>query len=84
MTRPEYILACRTTRCSFDSVCGIIYQTALVAYQVKGDEQGRTVTIPALAAIHKRAGDEKITGLEVYGDATPMKEIVKEVMSSRG
>ncbi|KAG9101141.1 hypothetical protein FRC06_003319 [Ceratobasidium sp. 370] len=70
-------------RCSYDTVRGIIYQTTLLTYEVKGDQQGRKITVPGLAAIHKRPGEDKISGLEVYADTTPMKEIVKEVMSSK-
>ncbi|KAG8743222.1 hypothetical protein FRC10_000223 [Ceratobasidium sp. 414] len=57
--------------------------TALVTYEVKGDQQGRKITVPALAVIHKRQGEEKISGLETYGDTTTMKEVVEEVMSGK-
>ncbi|KAG8706380.1 hypothetical protein FRC08_001105 [Ceratobasidium sp. 394] len=70
-------------RCYYDTTSGIIYQTGLMTYEVKGDQQGRKITMPALAVIHKQQGKETISGLEVYADTTPMKEVAQEVMSSK-
>ncbi|KAG9121414.1 hypothetical protein FRC07_002639 [Ceratobasidium sp. 392] len=72
-----------TLRCSYDTMRGIIYQTALLTYEVKGDSQGRKITVPVLAVVHKQLDAEQASGIEIYADTTPMKEVVKEVLSSR-
>ncbi|KAG8768041.1 hypothetical protein FRC12_005870 [Ceratobasidium sp. 428] len=73
----------RILRCSYDTTRGIIYQTTLLTYEVKGDQQSRKITVPGLAVIHKQPAEEKTSGMEIYVDTTPMKEVVKEVMSSQ-
>ncbi|KAG9086108.1 hypothetical protein FRC07_013202, partial [Ceratobasidium sp. 392] len=69
--------------CSYDTTRGIIYQTALLTYEVKGDSQGRKITVFVLAVVHKQAEEEKVSGIEIYAESTLMKEGVKEVLSSR-
>ncbi|CAE6535246.1 unnamed protein product [Rhizoctonia solani] len=67
-------------RLSFDKSLGLIYQTVIITYKVKGDPQGRTVHVPGLGVLHKRAGDNLLTGLEVYIDKAPIEAIAKEVI----
>ncbi|KAG9101140.1 hypothetical protein FRC06_003318 [Ceratobasidium sp. 370] len=68
-----------TIRVSFDSAAGLIYHTASVSMQVKGDPHRRVFTVPALTVLHKKVGEEHTTGMEVYIDISPAKEVLKEM-----
>ncbi|CAE6431979.1 unnamed protein product [Rhizoctonia solani] len=68
------------TRLSFDVPLGLIYQTVVVTYKVKGDPQGRTIQVPGLAALHKRPGENVLRGVEAYVDKAPIEGVVKEVL----
>ena len=68
-------------RHSFDFSLGLIYQTALVTYQIKGDPKGRKVEVPGIAVLHKRVGSSQITGFETYIDKEPLAAIIGELLA---
>ncbi|CCO29561.1 hypothetical protein BN14_03577 [Rhizoctonia solani AG-1 IB] len=72
------------TRISFDVPLGLIYQTTIITYKVKGDLQGRSIQVPGLAVIHKQVGENVLKGFEVYIDREPVAAVVKEVLEGRG
>lgn len=67
-------------RHSFDPPSGLIYQTALVTYQIKGDPKERKVEVPGIAVLHKRVGGHQVTGFETYMDKEPLVSIIQEVL----
>ncbi|KAF8687554.1 hypothetical protein RHS03_09968, partial [Rhizoctonia solani] len=67
-------------RISFDVPLGLIYQTTIISYKVKGDLEGRTIQIPGLAILHKRVGENVLKGFEVYIDKGPIEAVAKEVL----
>ncbi|KAG8713861.1 hypothetical protein FRC11_010708 [Ceratobasidium sp. 423] len=68
------------TRLSFDEPLGLIYQSVVITYKIKGDPEGRTIQVPGLAALHKRAGEDVLRGIEVYVDKAPIEAVVKQVL----
>ncbi|KAF8604426.1 hypothetical protein BDV93DRAFT_522541 [Ceratobasidium sp. AG-I] len=71
-------------RHSFDLPLGLIYQTALVTYQIKGDPKGRQVEVPGIAVLHKQVGSDRITGFETYIDKEPLATIISEILGPSG
>jgi hypothetical protein len=71
----------RTLRVSLDPTNGLIHHTASVSMQVKGDPQERVFVSPAHTVLHKRVGEEQTTGMEVYIDIGPAKEVLKSLAS---
>ncbi|CAE6468859.1 unnamed protein product [Rhizoctonia solani] len=67
-------------RLSFDKDLGLIYQTVIITYKIKGDSQGRTIQVPGLAVLHKPVGENILRGLETYVDTAPVQTVVKEVL----
>ncbi|CAE7140886.1 unnamed protein product [Rhizoctonia solani] len=67
-------------RLSFDKHLGLIYQTVVITYKVKGDPQERTIQVPGLGVLHKRIGEKLLTGFEIYVDKAPIEVVVKEVI----
>ncbi|KAG8768040.1 hypothetical protein FRC12_005869 [Ceratobasidium sp. 428] len=72
-----------TTRVSLDPAAGLIYHSASVSMQVKRDPQERVFTVPALIVLHKKPGKEHATGMEVYIDIGPAKEVLKELAEKK-
>ncbi|KAG8787045.1 hypothetical protein FRC12_015967 [Ceratobasidium sp. 428] len=72
-----------TTRVSLDPAAGLIYHSASVSMQVKGDPQERIFIVPALITLHKKPGEEQATGMEVYIDIGPAKEVLKELAGKK-
>ncbi|CAE6398429.1 unnamed protein product [Rhizoctonia solani] len=68
------------SRISFDVPLGLIYQTVVVTYKVKGDPQGRSIQVPGFSVLHKQVGENLLKGLEVYSDGGPVEAVVKEVL----
>ncbi|KAH7333602.1 hypothetical protein B0J17DRAFT_676038 [Rhizoctonia solani] len=67
-------------RLSFDKYLGLIYQTVVITYKIKGDPQGRIIQVPGLGVLHKPVGENILRGLETYVDTTPVQAVVKEVL----
>jgi hypothetical protein len=72
-----------TVRVLVDSTNGLIYHTASVSMQVKGDPKERVFTVPALTVLHKRVGEDQTTGMEVYIDIESAKEVLKELEAAK-
>lgn len=49
--------------------------------QVKGDPQERVFTVPSLAVLHKRVGEQKTASMEVYIDISQALDVLKELAS---
>ncbi|KAF8604428.1 hypothetical protein BDV93DRAFT_522544 [Ceratobasidium sp. AG-I] len=69
----------QTLRVSLDPANGLIYHTASVSMQVKGDPQERIFTVPSLTVLHKRVGEQVTTGMEVYIDISQATDVLKEL-----
>ncbi|KAG8751424.1 hypothetical protein FRC12_012451 [Ceratobasidium sp. 428] len=65
---------------SFDVSHSLIYQKADLARVVKGDPEAQEILTPVMMVIHKKPGESKMRGLEVFGDMTPLEEKIKAVM----
>ncbi|KAG9128549.1 hypothetical protein FRC07_003438 [Ceratobasidium sp. 392] len=72
------------TRHTFDLNRGLIYQTANVTSVINGDPEAKAIIAPILMVIHKQAGEDKIRGLEMYGDLSQVEDKIKEVLTKAG
>ncbi|QRV73928.1 SnoaL-like domain protein [Ceratobasidium sp. AG-Ba] len=70
------------TRHSFDLTQGLIYQTAKVTSIINGDPTAKPIATPIITIIHKRVGESKLRGLEMYGDLSEVEDAIKQVMMS--
>lgn len=70
------------TRLVFVTSSGIIFQNANVTYQVKGDPLNRTITIPGMAAIHKKLNETRVTKVEAYINAAPLVSVMGDLNQS--
>ncbi|CAE6335659.1 unnamed protein product [Rhizoctonia solani] len=73
----------RVVRRSFDVTSGLIYQTELLNYRIKGDPKARDIEIRALVVIHKKIGSATIEGFEAYFNQQPIADVVRELRGAK-
>ncbi|KAG9128551.1 hypothetical protein FRC07_003440 [Ceratobasidium sp. 392] len=69
------------TRHSYDHAQGLLHQTAKLFRVINGDPEGKTIITSALIVIHKKVGEPKIRGMEVFGDMSEVEATIKAVLS---
>ncbi|KAG8697459.1 hypothetical protein FRC09_007862 [Ceratobasidium sp. 395] len=73
----------KVTTHSFDVPQGLIYQKADLIRVVKGDPEAKSINTPTMTIIHKRPGEQKLHGMEVFGDMSQITETIQAVMGKK-
>ncbi|KAG8762397.1 hypothetical protein FRC12_009054, partial [Ceratobasidium sp. 428] len=78
-TVTELFQSCKTevTGHTFDVPQGLIYQKADLIRVVNGDPEAKLINTPSMSIIHKKLGEQKIRGMEFFGDMSPITEAIQ-------